>query len=167
VWTIEKQEQRGNLKRSLWLWPILLIISAVILMVLVVADIHSPIRPVVALWFLLICPGMAIIRLLKLNDPSSEWVLAAATSLGLDALVSIVMLYAGFWYPAYGLLILSAVTIVGALMSLQMSFAPLAYSGWKDLQPAHQSMVIALLGGLTTAGVILIYLLVLANFHFL
>ncbi len=75
-------------------------------------------RPLIVLWFLLVCPGMALVRFLRLREPIAEWTLAIAVSLVLDALVASVQLYAGRWSPILSLSILIELCAVGALVQL-------------------------------------------------
>lgn len=75
-------------------------------------------RPLIVLWFLLVCPGMALVRFLRLREPIAEWTLAIAVSLVLDALVASVQLYAGRWSPTLTLNILIGLCVAGALVQL-------------------------------------------------
>jgi len=79
-------------------------------------DIALPSRALIAVWFLLVCPGMAFVRLLQLQDQASEWTIAIALSLALDAAVAIIMVYGGIWSPDSGLRALILISLVGALM---------------------------------------------------
>jgi hypothetical protein len=69
----------------------------------------SPWRLAVVLWFLTCCPGMAVVRLLRLEQ-LALWVLAVATSLALDLVVAAVMMYAGLWDPPSAVLCLALIT---------------------------------------------------------
>ena len=107
-----------NLKRFSWIWPLIILISAVGTILVVFWDFAPGFRPVVVLWYLLICPGMAYVRLLNLRDLLAEWVLAVALSVSIDAIVSGVMLYAGFWYPLYALLFVISVSVLGVVLQV-------------------------------------------------
>lgn len=104
-----------------WLWPSVIIASTAITNILVFADVTSPVRSVIAIWFLFICPGMALSRLLRLADGWSELTLALALSFTLGLLVNMVLMYAGRWSYTTGLLILSLVSVVGSLLQLTWS----------------------------------------------
>jgi hypothetical protein len=91
-------------------WPQLATASGLLAGALVLAGVHSPVRVLVVLWFVLICPGMAVVRLLRLADPVAELALAVAVSITLAGLVSGVALYAGLWSPDVSLVVLVAVT---------------------------------------------------------
>ena len=98
--------------------PLILIASAATTGALVFGDVDSPIRPVVAMWFLLVCPGMALVPLLRLQDGITELVLGIGVSVALTALVAIGCLYAGFWSPNGILALLIGETLIGAMAQL-------------------------------------------------
>jgi hypothetical protein len=106
-----------------WLWPAIIIASAAAVGGLVVIDLSSPIRTILALWFLVVCPGMALVRLLQLRNPWAEVALATAVSLSLDVGVSLGLAYSGHWSPNLGLAILIGVSLVGATLQLRIHSA--------------------------------------------
>jgi hypothetical protein len=73
-------------------------------------------RATVTLLFLFFVPGLAIVRFLRLTDPLLLVTLAVGTSLALDALVSITMLYAGVWSPRIALAIIAGIGVFAALI---------------------------------------------------
>jgi uncharacterized membrane protein len=99
-------------------WPLIIVISAVGLGVAVIADVGSPVRPVLSFWFLFVCPGMAYVRLLQLNEPWLELTLAVSLSIALNVTVSLLMLYTNMWTPGRALVILIAFSIVGVVLQL-------------------------------------------------
>src|SRR5207253_10940952 len=58
------------------LWRPLIAASAAAAVGVTYAGVGAPLRPLVVLWFLAVCPGMALVRLLRLRDSVSELVLA-------------------------------------------------------------------------------------------
>lgn len=104
--------------RSSWLWPAISILSAgaTIFVTLVVPA--SPLRSLVVMWFLCVCPGIAPVRLLRFHEPVVEWTLVVALSFALDALVGGIQLYAGRWSPTLTLEILIALSLAGAIVQL-------------------------------------------------
>ena len=62
------------------LWFVILAAAEAVIAILVYGDAHSTVRVVAVLFFLLICPGMAWIRLLQLYEPVTELTLAIALS---------------------------------------------------------------------------------------
>jgi hypothetical protein len=101
-----------------WVWPTLIIASAGAAALARWGPAEDPARPLVEAWFLLVCPGMALVRLLRLPEPATELLLAVALSLALDALLPGTMLYLGLWSPAGGLLALTGVSLAGACLQL-------------------------------------------------
>jgi hypothetical protein len=97
------------------LWPLILIVAAIATALLIYVVPGLPIRPYVVLAFLIICPGMAVIRLLRLRDVAVEWTLAIALSIVLSAIVPTVQLYAHLWSPDVSMRIILGITVVGAL----------------------------------------------------
>lgn len=66
--------------------------------------------------FVLVCPGLAIVRLLELREPLLEAVLGITLSVSLAGLVAEMQLYLGAWSPAGTVAILVALTIGAALL---------------------------------------------------
>ena len=100
-------------------WPKIIAISAIGAGAVVLTDSLPTLRYTFTLWFLLVCPGMAYVRLLHIRDRVTEWTLAIGLSLAIDATVSIVMLYAGKWSPNFALAALIAVTAGGVAFQLR------------------------------------------------
>ena len=104
--------------RLLWLWHAIIVTSAIGVGLLTFGDIESPVRPLIALWFLCVCPGMAWVRVLHLKERLAEWTLAVALSLALDAMVAGTMLYAGAWSPKWGLVVLICISLAGIVLQI-------------------------------------------------
>ncbi len=71
-------------------------------------------------WFLLVCPGMAFIRLLQLKKIYQEWTLAIALSIALDGLIASLLIYTHHWSVAAGLIILILLSAAGALLQVRL-----------------------------------------------
>lgn len=95
-------------------WPVVIVVGALASAWLVYYDIAGPVRAVVTLGFLLICPGMAYIPLLRLKQPAYAVILAVALSLALDLLAATAVLYGGWWSPSLILGILIVLSLIGA-----------------------------------------------------
>lgn len=108
------------LSRLPWLWPAVISLSAAAAAIVTFGQVPAPLRAIVGLWFLLVCPGMAFVRLLRLKEGIAEWTLAIASSLAMDALVAGSMVYAGAWSPAGGMLVLVAASLAGALLQVKL-----------------------------------------------
>jgi len=81
-------------------------------------DWQSPLRSIITLWFMVVCPGMALVRVFGLRLPVSSWTLAIAFSLALDSAIGIALLYSGNWSWQTGLIILASITAVSAIIDL-------------------------------------------------
>jgi hypothetical protein len=110
--------------RSAWLWPTIIVVSAAAAALVTFGDVPSPTRPVVALWFLFVCPGMAFVRLVRIGWGLGEWMLAVALSLAVDALVAGTMLYTGLWSPRWGLVVVIGICVVGAALQVALARSP-------------------------------------------
>jgi len=100
-------------------WPVAIMLSAAFVGALAVGGAGPPLRPIAILGFLAVCPGMAIIRLLQLEDVLTELTLAVALSIALDSLVAGTMLYVGWWSPSWALGLLLGVSVLGAACQLR------------------------------------------------
>jgi hypothetical protein len=99
-------------------WPLIIIGAGIGLMLTVAADLASPLRPILVFGFLLICPGMAFVRLLHLRDRFAELMLAVALSLAITTLVSEMLVLMGIWSPAGSVLAIVSIAIAGAVLQL-------------------------------------------------
>jgi hypothetical protein len=89
---------------SLW-WSLTLILSIIAVGLVNFVFTNVIVRPVIVMWFLFVCPGMAVTRLLNLKEVIAEWALALALSFSIDAIIASILLYAGMWSPS-GILVL-------------------------------------------------------------
>ncbi len=94
-------------------WLVVILVATLAATVLVLTGSGSPVRPAVILFFALTCPGMSVVRILRLEEPLAELVLAVATSIALAGLVGGFLLYYGIWAPESGLMILVGITVAG------------------------------------------------------
>ena len=106
----------------------------------IVTDAAQPLRALAVLGFLVLCPGMAFVRLLRLKDAWAEWTLAIALSLAIDALVATFILYVGLWSPTWILVVIAILTLAGVLFqfanAVDQSYRYYRQpAGWKEGQP--------------------------------
>jgi len=78
----------SNLSESNWLWPTIIIFSAVAAGLVYFVFTDTIVRPALVFWFLFVCPGMMVVRFLHLKDLVVEWTIALALSFAIDALVA-------------------------------------------------------------------------------
>ena len=86
-----------------------------------VINIGGPLRPILIFTFLRICPGMAFVRLLHIQNPLSELTIAIGLSLTIDTIIAEIMIYSEIWSPKLGLAALICISTVGALLQLRHS----------------------------------------------
>ncbi len=106
----------------LWSWQVIIVLSALAAALFAFVFSDAPLRSIVVMWFLFICPGMMLVRFLRLNQPLVEWVLAFALSLAINAIVSGIFLYIGKWSPVVIICIIIDFSIVGAITQLAISY---------------------------------------------
>jgi aminoglycoside phosphotransferase (APT) family kinase protein len=119
-------------------WTVVLPVSALLALLFVVADVGSPLRPLVAVWFVGFCPGMAVVQLLEIRNRLGEIMLAIALSVALATVTAMVMIYANIWSPQLGVGLLAALTFAAVGLPLVFdlpSDESTGYSGWRDDQP--------------------------------
>lgn len=100
------------------IWPYLISVLAAVSVVLVLLELSIPPRAPLVLAFATICPGMALVRLLRLGEPLTEFLLAIVVSLALAAVVATIPIYLGIWNARLSLLIIVAVALVAVLADL-------------------------------------------------
>jgi hypothetical protein len=103
-------------------WPLVILVSSLAMAFLLLADVHSPVRLVAALWFLLVCTGMAFVPLLGVRPLGFELGLGVALSIVLDALVTTTLLLAGGLSEQSGFVALVGLCLVGC--TLQVGVRP-------------------------------------------
>jgi hypothetical protein len=105
-------------RRFLWLWPAIIILSTVAAALVTFVITDTVVRPFIVLWFLFVCPGMALVRFFRLDDLVVEWILALALSFAVDAIVAGILLYSGRWSPAGTLEILMGIGLGGTVLQI-------------------------------------------------
>jgi len=84
-----------------------------------VSGTSSSFRVAIVFWFMLVCPGMAFVRLLHLRGHLVEFTLAIGLSLALDTIVAEGMVLAKRWSPEWGLVALAVLCVVGAVIQIR------------------------------------------------
>lgn len=77
-----------------------------------------PFQGTVAIAFLLVGPGLAWVRLLRLGDRAAEWTIAVVASIAIDGAVATALLTTGLWTPARALGTIVVVTIAGSMLDV-------------------------------------------------
>lgn len=100
-------------------WPTLIIILALLSILLALTSSGWALRPYVLFLFVLICPGMATIRLLRVNDSLTELILAIALSLALGTLLAELLVLTKHWSPTLILAGLVGISLIGAVLQIR------------------------------------------------
>jgi multisubunit Na+/H+ antiporter MnhG subunit len=141
--------------RSSWLWPLIITVSALAAGYLALVDSKSPLRPLVAFWFLLVCPGLAYVGLLRLKDFFAEWALSVALSLAIDGIVVGILSYARAWSANLALLIIIGVTLIGVYFQLLLALeASLEGATNRFFPRSLRSLMISIENRLTTGRLV-------------
>jgi len=139
--------------------PPLLLAWTMVAAAFVFGDVQSLARTMVALSWLAFGPGLAFTRLMGITDVPVRLVLVIAVSLGLDAAISGVLVYAGIPSWELGMSVLLSLTVAAVILHL----APPRLNvrlGWEAAtdvrgklaeEPRQARMVEALLAGGTLA----------------
>ena len=97
-----------------YLWPTVLILSTGFALITQKIDLPV-ISPLMMAWFLLVCPGLAIVQLLPIHPFSNQIGLAFALSIALNTLIAEVMAFTQLWSPSVAFLLLACLTVACAL----------------------------------------------------
>ena len=79
----------------------------------------NPVRAAVVLGFLLIGPGMAIVRPLRLAGGATQLVLAFAVSATVETMLGLAMVYLHLWSPGALLVVLAAACLAAGVLELR------------------------------------------------
>lgn len=101
-----------------WLWPVVIIVSACGAAAAAAGMVPASLRLPIVFWFTLVCPGMTLVRFLRLPDRLSELTLAVGTSIALAMTMALIMVYTRLWHPPVGVWLLSAASVTGAGLQL-------------------------------------------------
>ena len=105
-------------------WAVSCVTLSARAIVLVLFDANTVVRAPVVLTFLLLCPGLAIVRLIGISDVATEWSVAVALSFSLDGLVALIQAYTANWNPTGALLVLTGITLAAIAVDLLVHRRP-------------------------------------------
>ncbi|HZO71277.1 MAG TPA: hypothetical protein VFB60_03680 [Ktedonobacteraceae bacterium] len=112
-----------------FVWPIVVIVSTYLVGLVTFMFPAATVRPLLVLWFLVVCPGIVVVRFLRLRSPAAEWALIVALSLVIDGIVAGIQLYSGRWSPFATMVILMMFCSVGVSIYLFTTLMALFKSG--------------------------------------
>jgi hypothetical protein len=96
-------------------WPAVLVLSTAAISFVTFTGVWPSSRPVLAIVFLCLCPGLAWARLLRVEPVLNELLLGIALSLALDTVVTTGLLYAHVSSKRANLGLLAMITVGGLL----------------------------------------------------
>ncbi len=101
------------MKRSPVVWSALSFAAMVAALAVVFAGVDGVARAAVAVPFVLVFPGAALVRLAPIGDLVATATLSVALSIMLAIVVPVLLTYGGVWSPHVALAILAGVTAGG------------------------------------------------------
>ena len=105
--------------RYSWIWTVVLLVTVLAVLLVAFAFPASALRPAVLMWFLLFCPGIALLRILDLTShPVVATTLAIGMSIALDGVFASVLMYMGTWSPYLILMVMVWFTLACVLVQL-------------------------------------------------
>lgn len=99
--------------KKTWFWVLAIFVSLIMTILVMYAAPGTSIQPLILIWFLCACPGLTIMRFLRLKDTLIVSGFALALSLVVDALVAGLQIYTGIWSPPGTLLVLLFLCLTG------------------------------------------------------
>ena len=94
-------------------WSLVIVASTALMGLLLLVDAPAAIRGPVAVWFLLVCPGMTLAAPLALRSGGAELALAVILSVTIATVVATALLLAGALSATSAFLALSALCLAG------------------------------------------------------
>jgi len=102
-------------------WPLIILCSAAAASLIANSSSQTALRVLFTFWFLLVCPGMAFVRLFNLKEKLSEWVLAIGLSIAFDVIVSEIAVLNHLWTLPGMVNVLIGISAAGALIQVLSS----------------------------------------------
>ena len=101
--------------------------------------VDSPLRTVVAVAYLLVAPGWAIVNLIDLAQRWAAALLSVATSLGIVTVVATTLLVSNLWTPGRALALVGCITLLAAGARLVItSDAPVSWAAGAASVERHE-----------------------------
>ena len=115
-------------------WAVLILAASALAAVAEYGGLGAPLRPFLTFSFLLVCPGLALARCLRLEGLLAPALLVVATSIVIDGGVAEVLVLTRAWSPGLALAILIGVSAAGAVLQLLLPIP-----GRRSLVPADRT----------------------------
>lgn len=117
------------MKKQTLAWPLIIGGTGIAVVLMVAANFESPLRIILVIGFLFVCPGMAFVRLLHLHSHFAEFMLAVALSLTIAMLVSEMLVLMRIWSPLGSLLAIVIIALIGVVLQLIRAPQPAMAAG--------------------------------------
>lgn len=101
--------------------PALVLVTTLVLGAIIAVGGESVARTLLTCAFLLVCPGLGLAPLIRLDDPVGTWTVAITLSVALDIIVAGGLMYAGAWSTTATFLVLAVIAATGAVVQLVTS----------------------------------------------
>ncbi len=98
-----------------FIWPLVLVAATVLMGVLIKIEPGNDLRVAAAFLYLLICPGMALVRFLNMSSRLMEWVLAVAASITIDLIISEILVLIHQWSPTAAFFAIGLFCVAGGM----------------------------------------------------
>jgi peptidoglycan/LPS O-acetylase OafA/YrhL len=98
-----------------------LLASGLIAVLALLPHVPVPVRAVLIVGFALVCPGLAWVRLVHIEDRLAELTLGVALSIAIGTLVASLQAYAGAWSPKGCIVLLALVVVAAAVAEIATS----------------------------------------------
>jgi len=95
-------------------------VFAAVSILIVALDVSPDVRAPIVIGFVLVCPGLAIVRLVGIRPATAQLAVGVALSVALAILVPAALLYARAWSPRSALAILVAITISASAVEVAL-----------------------------------------------
>jgi len=104
-------------------WPAVIIVSAAVAGLCILGGVAKPVQAIVAFWFLLVCPGMALVGFLDIRDRATQLIVGLACSLALEMALAEIMVYRHLWSMRGAVSILIVLSVAAAVLQLVKQFS--------------------------------------------
>jgi small-conductance mechanosensitive channel len=101
--------------RFVW-WQFVIVTSTLVALIATAVGTGTAFTTLPVLWFLAVCPGMAFVRLLAMEDPVLRWISAIGLSVALGAVVAEALLFAHLYTGFRTIVVLGVLACAGAVI---------------------------------------------------
>lgn len=100
-----------------WFWLLMIPLSMIAAGIVQQMTVPLPLLRIVTMWYVLVIPGMTLVKLLQLRQAHIEWMLAIVVSICINMLMTEFMIYLHAYFPR---VVLSLVLIINLIVWLAL-----------------------------------------------